>query len=114
MLKGPSKGKSRRTQYDLPGGRRGDIYRLILMAACADSPVLKLSMDEIRERMTRFVEAAKLPPAPNLSKNIGHAETIIKESVLEPDTIDWKDGTRYILDPFLLFYLRWEDSWKIG
>ena len=112
VLKGPSKGKSRRKLYDLPEGKRGDIYRLLLLSICIDPPILKLSMEEIKNRLAKFIDTAHFPPTPNLSKNIGHAEMIIKESVLEPDTIDWKEGTLYILDPFLLFYLRWEDSWK--
>ncbi|WP_295160939.1 hypothetical protein [Selenomonas sp. AE3005] len=70
------------------------------------------NMEELKTRLSRFIGDNNLPPTPNLSKNIGHAESIIKDSVLEPDTIDWKDGTLYILDPFLLFYLRWEAGWK--
>lgn len=112
VLKGPSKGKSRRKEYTFADGRTGDIYRLLLLSICEDPPTLKLTIDEIKERLAKFIGQSQLPPTPNLSKNIGHAEAIIKESVLEPDTIDWKEGTLYILDPFLLFYLRWEDSWK--
>lgn len=28
------------------------------------------------------------------------------------DTVEWKRQRLYILDPFLLFYLRWSDEWK--
>ena len=65
-----------------------------------------VSIDEIKDRLAKFIGQSQLPPTPNLSKNIGHAEAIIKESVLEPDTIDWKEGTLYILDPLLLFCKR--------
>ena len=115
VLKGPSKGKSRRTQYLLNDGTHGDIYKLLLLAMCADPPTLELSLEELHARMENIKSNegnTKLPSTPNLSKNIGNAEKIIKESVLDPDTIDWKDGVMYIIDPFLLFFLRWS-GWQM-
>jgi hypothetical protein len=39
-------------------------------------------------------------------------EKIVKEAMPNADTLDWKEGELYILDPFLLFYLRWDMEWK--
>lgn len=48
----------------------------------------------------------------NIANSIKHIEKIIKAQVPNFDTIEWKDGCLYILDPFLLFYLRWGGVWQ--
>ena len=48
----------------------------------------------------------------SLGKIIKHAEEIANESIKEKESLEWKDSVLYILDPFLLFYLRWDKSWK--
>ncbi len=47
-----------------------------------------------------------------IANSIKHVEKIIKAQVPSLDTIEWKDSCLYILDPFLLFYLRWSGVWK--
>lgn len=49
-------------------------------------------LDEIKERLAKFIGQGQLPPIFNLSKYIGHAEAIINDSIHEPDTADWKEG----------------------
>lgn len=41
-----------------------------------------------------------------------HIEKSLQESLPQLDTMEWKDKILYILDPFLLFYLRWNEEWK--
>ena len=48
----------------------------------------------------------------NLANVVKHSESIIKSSVPALDTLEWQNSTLYILDPFLLFYLRWDEEWK--
>ena len=52
------------------------------------------------------------PNGMNLANVVKHTESIIKASVPALDTLEWQNSTLYILDPFLLFYLRWDDEWK--
>ena len=108
ILAGPTKGRSRRKTYHTKGGQCCDIYALILLSISADPPVLKITLDEIRQRMEKIVSSEEtLPTALSLSKMLKHVEEIIHQTIPDSDTLDWKNSTLYILDPFLLFYLRW-------
>lgn len=108
ILAGPTKGRSRRKTYHTKDGQCCDIYALILLSISADPPVLKITLDEIRQRMEKIVSLGEtLPTALSLSKMLKHVEEIIHQTIPDSDTLDWKNSTLYILDPFLLFYLRW-------
>ena len=108
ILAGPTKGRSRRKTYHTKDGQCCDIYALILLSISADPPVLKITLDEIRQRMEKIVSSEEtLPTALSLSKMLKHVEEIIHQTIPDSDTLDWKNSTLYILDPFLLFYLRW-------
>ena len=54
----------------------------------------------------------KIPTRLNIVNSVKHIENIIKGKVPSLDTVEWKDGCLYILDPFLLFYLRWGSVWQ--
>lgn len=54
----------------------------------------------------------KIPTTLNIVNSVKHIEDIIKGKVPSLDTVEWKDGCLYILDPFLLFYLRWGSVWR--
>ena len=54
-------------------------------------------------------EGEEAPKGMYLANVIKHSESIIKSSI---PALEWKNSTLYILDPFLLFYLRWDDNWK--
>ena len=113
ILAGPAKGRSRRKTYHTKDGRRCDIYGLILLSISADPPVLKISLEEIRQRMEAIIASTEtLPNALSLSKMLKHVEEIIHQTHPDNDTIDWKNSTLYILDPFLLFYLRWYKNYQ--
>lgn len=112
VLRGPTKGKSKRKQYALSNGKSADIYEVILLAIALDPPELKISIENIKKRVASIIGEAKVPPNPNFIQHIGHAERIIKKSLNNADTIEWKNSALYVIDPFLLFFLRWDDSWK--
>lgn len=66
-----------------------------------------------KERFAQLLaDPHKMPTALNIANSIKHIEKIIKAQVPSLDTIEWKDGCLYILDPFLLFYLRWGGVWQ--
>lgn len=75
--------------------------------------MMKLTASEIHERMTEILAAGETAPnGMNLANVVKHSESIIKSSVPALDTLEWQNSTLYILDPFLLFYLRWDEEWK--
>jgi len=113
MCEGPAKGRSRRKEYPLKNGQHCDTYGLFLLSLSIDPPMMKLTSSEIHERMTKILADGEAAPAGmNLANVVKHSENIIKASVPALDTLEWQNSTLYILDPFLLFYLRWDEEWK--
>lgn len=113
VLEGPARGRSRRKQYRLKDNTVCDIYALLLVSISASPPTLKFSLDEISRRMVKVLdEGEALPNRLGLSNIAKHIEKIMKGSIPDLDTVDWKGNTLYILDPFLLFYLRWGKNWR--
>ncbi len=113
MCEGPVKGRSRRKEYHLKDGRHCDTYGLFLLSLSIDPPMMKLTASEIHERMTEILANGEAAPnGMNLANVVKHSESIIKSSVPALDTLEWQNSTLYILDPFLLFYLRWDEEWK--
>lgn len=113
-LKGPKKGRYKRTQYQLKDGTEADIYMLILLSVSSSPPEIRLSKGEILKRMGDIlVETSQRPRSEGLSRSVKNIANIIKDSLPNLDTVDWQEGVLDILDPFLLFYLRWSDDWKV-
>lgn len=109
-LEGPAQGKNKRTHYILQDGRQVDIYMLL----SSDPPELSLSVQEIQRRFSNLLAEnnVKQPRSIDISNAVKNIKNIMKERAKNLDTIDWKAKTLYILDSFLLFYLRCSDDWK--
>ena len=113
MWEGPAKGRSRRKEYTLKNNQHCDTYGLFLLSLSIDPPMMKLTSAEIHERMKEILrDGEEAPNGMNLANVVKHSESIIKASVPALDTLEWQNGALYILDPFLLFYLRWDEEWK--
>lgn len=113
IMEGPSRGRNRRKAYKLRNGKTGDIYDVFLLGISDDPPLLKFSLEEIHRRIKNVIaEDETVPVSLNISKTAKNIEKIVNESMPNADTLDWKNGEFYILDPFLLFYLRWDKGWK--
>ena len=113
-LEGPAQGKNKRTHYILQDGRQVDIYMLLLISISSDPPELSLSVQEIQRRFSNLLAEnnVKQPRSIDISNAVKNIKNIMKERAKNLDTIDWKAKTLYILDSFLLFYLRCSDDWK--
>lgn len=113
-LEGPAHGKNKRTHYILQDGRQVDIYMLLLISISSDPPELSLSVQEIQRRFSNLLAEnnVKQPRSIDISNAVKNIKNIMKERAKNLDTIDWKAKTLYILDSFLLFYLRCSDDWK--
>lgn len=113
-LEGPAQGKNKRTHYLLKDGSYMDIYMLLLVSISSNPPELSLPVQEIQERFTALLadNNPKKPRPLDISNTVKNIKNIMKERAKNLDTIDWKTKTLYILDSFLLFYLRCSDDWK--
>lgn len=113
ILEGPSKGRNRCKVYKTRNGKMGDIYDIFLLGISADPAMLQFSLEELQRRISKVIAEDESLPAPlNLSKTAKNIEKIVNEAIPNADTLDWNNGELYILDPFLLFYLRWDKGWK--
>ena len=111
--KGPLRGQTHRHIYQLRDGKSMDIYGLLFESLTKDPPLTALSVDDIKARFRQLlINQDKIPTTLNIVNSVKHIENIIKEKVPSLDTVEWKDGCLYILDPFLLFYLRWGSVWR--
>lgn len=111
VLRGPAQGRDKRKSYDFRDETQADIYHLFLKSICLDPPVLSMHIDDIKTRFAEVLsDAEKLPTALVISNTIMHVEKILRDTAPKLDTIEWREQELYILDPFLLFYLRWNHS----
>jgi len=111
VLRGPAQGRDKRKNYNLKDKTAADIYHLFLQSICIDPPVLSMNIENIRARFREVLaETEILPTSLVISNMIMHAEKIFQEAAPNLDTIEWREQELYILDPFLLFYLRWNES----
>jgi len=108
VLRGPAQSRNKRKLYNFKDDTQADIYHLFLKSICVDPPVLSMNIADIRNRFTEVLSnTGKLPTALVISNTIMHVEKIFKETAPKLDTIEWRGQELYILDTFLLFYLRW-------
>lgn len=101
---------ARRKLYENRDGSKIDIYALLLEAIRIDPPVLSMDLTEIKNRISRVLaDGERLPNQLNIIKSIKHIATILKDFNADIDALEWRNQKLYVLDPFLLFYLRWSE-----
>lgn len=107
IKRGPSRGSGRRKEY-MVANSSVDIYRLMLLALKEDPPVTRMSIDELKDRLRRILGATvALPNTSTLSAIINKIIAIVREIMPDLDALEYKEKYIYVLDPFLLFYMRW-------
>lgn len=113
ILKGPKQGRNKRKHYLLKTGKNADIYLLLLIAVSEDPPILSFRLENIKSRFSALLDdIEKLPRQLSIANAVANMERIIRGAVSQLDTVEWKNQCLYILDSFLLFYLRWSNNWK--
>lgn len=108
ILHGPSQGQGRRKLYQT-ADKDVDIYQLMLLALKADPPVSKLSLEEIKNRISELLVNHERITSSIISGTINKLISLIKKDMPDLDALEYKNKELYILDPFLLFYLRWKN-----
>ena len=107
-MNGPAQGRDKRKKYQFKDGTEQDIYHLLLRAITIDPPVLSMHVEQIKKRFGELLmEDEKIPNTLTISNIVNHISKILSEVAPKLDTIGWREQELFILDPFLLFYLRW-------
>jgi hypothetical protein len=108
ISRGPlSKGK-KRSMYTTNSGKKMDLYQLVVESLSENPPLMGLTIDDIKERVTNLIGNNESKPDRQKIKN---TVTQMQKLITDRDDIykvlEWKDEMIYIIDPLFLFYLRW-------
>jgi hypothetical protein len=105
LLKGPKERGTRRQVRTFHDGGTTDIYGAVLYAV-ARIGKLQATLVEIGEEIERSL--LEPPTRQQIGLSLGHLETIARNRQVTGDAaLAYKDEVLNIIDPFLLFYLRY-------
>lgn len=105
---GPSKGRDRRSKYQLLNQQEVEIYQLILYALAEDPPSTSIGISDLQRRIASILDRGVRVPAPlTLSNTMANIQKLLNELDEMYRVIDWRDQELHILDPYFLFYIRW-------
>jgi hypothetical protein len=109
MTEGPKTRGTDRNSYLTKGGEVLDVYPLILRAVALDPPELTQRYANLQKRI-QLVCARELPSGSSITGACSHIATIANAAE-NRSVIEWDGGSDVldIRDPYLLFYLRWQD-----
>ena len=107
IRQGPTQGIGRHKLYGLVEGS-ADIYHLLLLALKADPPVTKHTLVELKERLRNLLYKHEQLSSSVISAALNKIIKIVAGIMPDLDALEYKNQCLYILDPFLLFYLRWK------
>ena len=105
---GPALRGKERTQYTFADGTSGDVYRAILLTLASEPPTLSWTYNELATRMAGVVAGAR-PTAQSVYESCEQMAKIALNTAPTERVLEW-DGVQRVLDivdPYLLFYLRW-------
>ncbi|QDT07977.1 hypothetical protein K227x_64070 [Rubripirellula lacrimiformis] len=106
--KGPNTRGTERKEYCLSDGSSGDVYRTVLLAMAADPPALSLNQHVLSERV-KVACAGGTPFNSSLYQACSQIARIAVDMYPEQRVVEWDSDENVldIVDPYLLFYLRW-------
>lgn len=110
LLAGPLHGKNKRKKYLLKNGEEKDIYEVLFRVLAQDPPYSEINTEEILKRISDILADANLPRL-TVSNTLDQVQKILEEAGCRFEYLEWRDGTLYVLDSLLLFYLRW--NWRL-
>ncbi|WP_288431771.1 hypothetical protein [uncultured Stenotrophomonas sp.] len=107
MKKGPPTRGTPRKSYTVAGGQQRDVYELLVKAFGMNPPQLKLTTDEIQAR----VDALAGEEVASVWESVRHM-SLIANGMNKSPLLDFGGDLKWvsILDPYLLFALRWGDE----
>lgn len=102
---GPPTRGQKRTTYSVAGISM-DVYGVVLYAIAKDPPIVSIGIEELRKRIDSVVEQGRVERSKVIDA-LRQMQTIIHENGPLYQVFEWKADEIYILDPYFLFYLRW-------
>lgn len=108
MRKGPNTRGKVRNKFRAKDGREYDLYELIVKSIAESPPIMKLTFENVKERIFRLlIDDCKKPTQQSMKESLAKLQELLdgREDIFK--VLDWKEGVLYILDPLFLFYLRW-------
>jgi hypothetical protein len=111
LLAGPKERGTARLLHPFRDGREGDVYACVVQAISEDPPLMNLGYGELKRRIDDLCEGQG-PRGAAIVSCVANMCDIARD--LEPDeqTIEWDPEQRVftIVDPYLVFFLRWSGS----
>ncbi|MCI6277976.1 MAG: hypothetical protein MR639_14820 [Clostridium sp.] len=105
---GPNTRGNSRGLFRTTLGKALDIYGLIIEAISSNSPIMGLTLDDIKFRIDELiVDSEQKPNKQGIRECLNKLQNILNEKENIYKVLEWKDNKLYILDPLFLFYLRW-------
>lgn len=103
------RGQDRKT-YQFIDGTNGDVYRTVLKSIAADPPSLSFTYDELRERAAGLC-VGDVPSGSSMVGSCQQMASLAHDRFATERALDWDDAKQVleIVDPLLLFYLRWSE-----
>jgi hypothetical protein len=102
---GPEERGNPRNIFSLADGSEGDVYEILVRALAMDPPFLTISLDELKDRVTKLVGSNGKQP--NVQMALGYTPTLFKDS---RPPLQWDSMKRQltVVDPHFYFYLRYK------
>lgn len=109
LIKGPNPRGQQRKLYRTVDGKELDLYGIIVESLAKNPPMTELDFESFYNRIFNVIEEndrLKLEKQ-TVRNHLNHLQELLegKEEIYR--AIEWKDGKVYVLDPLVLFYLRW-------
>lgn len=109
---GPPTHGTERLSFKLIDGTQHDVYGCILAAIALNPPWLEIKKSQLLDRIG-FIVNGTPPNTTSILNSIGHMQSIANKYDSFNDYIEWDaDRGLQILDPYLLFYIRWTKKFR--
>lgn len=108
LARGPQS-RTDRIQRQMAGGKRGDIYELVLTALAHMRPgLVSIEYEDLRAAV-RSVSVGTPPQLQEVTRVLKHMSTIASTDQSSTPVIDFEEEEKklHVTDPFFAFYLRW-------
>lgn len=109
MRDGPKLRGEPRKSYTLKNGKAGDIYHVLIRAMASDPPSLQFKYQNLTSRVAAALsESSDTPNGSSITGSCAQI-TAIANSLSPHPILEWdgESDVLMILEPYLLFYLRW-------
>ncbi|WP_287880622.1 hypothetical protein [Aquitalea sp.] len=104
---GPPTHGTDRLSFEMIDGTTLDVYGCILAAIALNPPWLEIKKSQLIDRVG-FLTKSDSPNTSSILRSLTHMQAIAQKYDNFNDYIEWDDDKGLqILDPYLLFYIRW-------